>query len=599
MGTTAGDGTGPPTWERRFTAAQIGFPAWAASAPDALAYVSNEEGSWQAWALDRASGERRRVTDEPVGVENVLVAPDGRIVWWRDDVGDERGGWMAVPFAGGEPAPLVTGVPRGWNEGIELAGDRVALAIADDDAYRIYLAEGTGPARRVTSSPTFLGLGSETASGRGGLSADGELLCVRHTEARDIVHQALRVLRDDGAVVGELADEGAGLDPAAWSPVPGDARLAVTSELGPFERPAIWDLATGERRDLSVDVPGAVIPVGWWPDGSALLAKHEHEGRDALLRVDASSGEAVRVLAADGYGYIVDAAVRPDGNVWCLLEDGATPPRVVASDGATVLEPPAPPAPPGRRAEARWVAGPAGPVQAFVVTPEGDGPWPTVLSVHGGPEWHERDRFEPGTLALVDAGYAVVLPNYRGSTGYGVAFRRALIGNPWFPELEDVIASLDDVVAAGIADPARVAFEGWSWGGCLACLAAGRHPDRFAAVIAGIPSGDFVAAHHACMPELRAYDVALYGGTPDELPELWAERNPMTYVDRVRSPVLVIAGERDPRCPPEGITPWIDALVQRGVPVEAHFYAEGHHANRVDEQVDHMRRMLGFLERTL
>jgi dipeptidyl aminopeptidase/acylaminoacyl peptidase len=474
----------------------------------------------------------------------------------------------------------------------------VALGIATDDAYGVYLATG-GPARLVASGPAYLGVGCLEAPGRGGLSADGDLLCLRTAEGRDIAHPALRVVRGDGSVVGELADPNVGLDPAAWSPVRGDPRLAFTSELGPFERPAIWDLATGERRDLPVDVAGAVIPIGWWPDGTALLAKHEHEGRDALLRVDARSGEAVTVVAAEGFGYLSAGAVRPDGSVWCLLEDGATPPRVVTSDGATMLEPPGPPAPPGRRAAARWTAGPAGPVQAFVVTPEGDGPWPTVLSVHGGPEWHERDRFEAETLAFVDAGYAVVLPNYRGSTGYGVAFRRALIGNPWFPELEDVLACLDDAVATGIADPARVAFSGWSWGGCLACLAAGRHPDRFAAVVAGIPSGDFVAAHHACMPELRAYDVALYGGTPEELPDLWAERNPMTYVDRVRAPVLVIAGEQDPRCPPEGIAPWIDALVERGVPVDVHFYAEGHHANRVEEQVDHMRRMLAFLERTL
>jgi dipeptidyl aminopeptidase/acylaminoacyl peptidase len=598
MGTTGALAADPPDWERRFRAAQIGFPAWAAAAPDAVAYVSNEDGSWQAWALDRTTGVRRRVTDEPVGVESVLVAPDGRIVWWRDDVGDERGGWFAAPFGGGEPSPLVSGVPRGWAEGIELVDGAVALGIATDDAYGVYLATG-GPARLVASGPAYLGVGCLEAPGRGGLSADGDLLCLRTAEGRDIAHPALRVVRGDGSVVGELADPNVGLDPAAWSPVRGDPRLAFTSELGPFERPAIWDLATGERRDLPVDVAGAVIPIGWWPDGTALLAKHEHEGRDALLRVDARSGEAVTVVAAEGFGYLSAGAVRPDGSVWCLLEDGATPPRVVTSDGATMLEPPGPPAPPGRRAAARWTAGPAGPVQAFVVTPEGDGPWPTVLSVHGGPEWHERDRFEAETLAFVDAGYAVVLPNYRGSTGYGVAFRRALIGNPWFPELEDVLACLDDAVATGIADPARVAFSGWSWGGCLACLAAGRHPDRFAAVVAGIPSGDFVAAHHACMPELRAYDVALYGGTPDELPDLWAERNPMTYVDRVRAPVLVIAGEQDPRCPPEGITPWIDALVERGVPVDAHFYAEGHHANRVDEQVDHMRRMLAFLERTL
>lgn len=587
-----------PAWERRFRAPQIGFPAWSPAALGVLAYVSNEDGSWQAWALDRASGSRRRITDEAVGVESVLVAPDGRVVWWQDDVGDERGRWMACEPGGSDPEPLVPDVPRGWAEGIGLARRTIGLAIADDEVYRAYVSHD-GALRLLAESRSYLGLGSEIAPGRGGVSADGDLICLRHTQGRDIVHPALRVLDRDGTVVGELADEDRGLDPAAWSPVPGDARLAFVSELGAFERPAIWDLATGDRRDLPVDLPGAVIPLGWWPDGSSLLAKHEHEGRDALLRVDARSGAAVRLVEADGYGYLSDAGIRPDGDVWYLREDGATPPAVVAGDGTTVLAPPAPAAPPGRRARARWAEGPAGPVQAFVVAPEGDGPWPTVLSVHGGPEWHERDRFDPETLALVDAGYAVVLPNYRGSTGYGIAFRRALIGNPWFPELEDAIACLDDAIAAGIADPARVAFAGWSWGGCLACLAAGRHPDRFAAVFAGIPSGDFVAAHHACMPELRAYDLALYGGGPDELPDLWAERNPMTYVDRVRAPVLVIAGEQDPRCPPEGITPWIDALRERGIPIEAHVYAEGHHANRVDEQVEHVRRMLDFLARTL
>ena len=61
-------------------------------------------------------------------------------------------------------------------------------------------------------------------------------------------------------------------------------------------------------------------------------------------------------------------------------------------------------------------------------TPDGDGPFPTVLNIHGGPEWHERDRFDPETQAFVDAGYAVAIVNYRGSTGYGVAFREALIG---------------------------------------------------------------------------------------------------------------------------------------------------------------------------
>ncbi len=101
----------PPAWQRRFTAPQVGFPAWNDSAPDHLAFVSNESGIWQAWSADRASGGRRRVTDESVGVEEVMVAPDGRLVWWQDDVGDETGRWMSATPDGSDAHPLVLRPP--------------------------------------------------------------------------------------------------------------------------------------------------------------------------------------------------------------------------------------------------------------------------------------------------------------------------------------------------------------------------------------------------------------------------------------------------------------------------------------------------------
>jgi dipeptidyl aminopeptidase/acylaminoacyl peptidase len=303
-------------------------------------------------------------------------------------------------------------------------------------------------------------------------------------------------------------------------------------------------------------------------------------------------------LVWEAEGEILGAAVRSDGSVWLLHGDPSRVPTVISDDGRTVLAPGGDPVPPGRPRFPFWFDAPTGHrVQAFVATPAGEGPWPTVMSVHGGPEWHERGGFDPETDAFVDAGYAVAIPNYRGSTGYGVAFQHALVGNPWLPESEDVIACLDALIADGITDPDRVAFAGWSWGGCLACLNAGLHPERWKAVFAGIPSGDLVAAHHACMPELRAYDLALYGGGPEELPEMWAERNPMTYVDRVRAPTLVIAGDNDPRCPPEGIVPWVEALRARGITIETHFYAEGHHSNATAQQVQHMQLILDFFAR--
>jgi len=586
-----------PAWQRRFTAPQVGLPAWNDSAPDHLAFVSNESGIWQAWSVHLPSGRRRRVTDESVGVEEVLVAPDGRVVWWQDDIGDETGRWMSANPDGSDAHPLVNDLPTGWRQGISFAATgAIALGINTQEDYRVYVVPPGGAPSLLRSSPAPIGVGRLDPAGAGGISADGTLICLRHSEHGDIIHEALRVVDASGETVGEQVDEGSNLDPVAWSPVPGDRRLLFTSERGPFQRPALWDLATGDRRDVEIDLPGAVIPLGWWPDGSSILALHQFEGTDQLVRAVPDSRDAALVWGSEGE--ILDAAVRPDGSVWLLNSDPSRVPSVISDEGRIVLAPGGDPVPPGRPRHPFWFEAPTGQqVQAFVVTPAGEGPWPTVMSVHGGPEWHERGGFDPETDAFVDAGYAVAIPNYRGSTGYGVAFQHALVGNPWLPESEDVIACLDALIAEGITDPERVAFAGWSWGGCLACLNAGLHPERWKAVFAGIPSGDLVAAHHACMPELRAYDLALYGGGPEELPEMWAERNPMTYVDRVRAPTLVIAGDNDPRCPPEGIVPWVEALRARGITIETQFYAEGHHSNATAQQVQHMQLILDFFAR--
>ena len=238
-------------------------------------------------------------------------------------------------------------------------------------------------------------------------------------------------------------------------------------------------------------------------------------------------------------------------------------------------------------------------IQGWLIRPEGEGPFPTVVSVHGGPEYHNTDAFDPRRQAFVDHGFAVLLVNYRGSTGYGTAFRQSLQGNIGFPESEDIVAGLDHLIASGVTDPDRVAIEGWSWGGYLATLNAGRHPDRWKAVIAGIPVGDYVAAHYECAPALRAWDLATLGGSPMDLPELYAERNPMTYVGDVRAPVLMIAGDHDSRCPLGQVMVYAHALRARGREVDVHLYPGGHHANDVDEQIAHVELMLDFLRRHL
>ncbi len=589
--------TEQPAWERRFTATEIGFPAWDDGMPDHLAVVTTRNGTRQAWAHNLADGSWRQVSDEPVGVEATWMLPGDRIAWWRDTTGDERGMLVAVPFAGGEAQPVFPELPEGWLMGHAFAGGTAAIALEVGGVYRTYVIDPNGTTRILREQESAAGIGTLEPGNGGGLSADGTLVCLRHAEHGDLLHSALRVLDTrTGEVVAELEDKGHNLDPAAWSPLASDERLAFTSELGPFERPAIWDVSREERRDLEVDLPGGVFPVRWWPDASALLARHESEGRVQLVRIDVATGAVEPLTGLDGS--IDDAAIRPDGAVWYHVSDSVHPPRIVEAGRGDVLVSPDEPPPAGRAYESRFATNAHGDrVQMFVVTPDGEGPFPTVCNIHGGPEWHESDRFDPEVQAFVDNGYAVAVINYRGSTGYGIAFREALLHNVCFTETEDILACVDALVADGTTDPDRVFWNGWSWGGCLACFNAGTHPDRWRAIFAGIPAGDFVAAHNYSAPELQAWDEAAYGGTPEQVPERYARSDPMTYVDDVRAPVLVIAGEADPRCPIEGVTPWVDALRARNHPVELVLYPEGHHTNSMQAQVANMRRVLDFFDR--
>jgi dipeptidyl aminopeptidase/acylaminoacyl peptidase len=589
--------TQAPDWVRRFTATTIAFPAWGDTAPDHLAVVTNRSGSSQVWAYDRGDGSWRQVSYEPVGVETAWMLPDDRIAWWRDTTGDERGVLVAVPFAGGEPAAVFPDLPEGWLMGHSFEAGKAAISIEVDGTYRVYIVEGDGSPRELVAYADAAGVGSLYPTVGGGLSADGTLVCIQHAEHGDILHAAMRVFDlSTGDVVGDLEDKGKNLAPVAWSPTAGDQRLAFASEQGAWERPAIWNVTNGERHDLELDVPGGAFPVAWFPDASSLLVLHESEGTAQLLRVDVETSAITPLteLAGD----IEAARIRPDGGVWYSISDSVRPTRILNTEGRTVLESPDDPPPAGRRYESRSATNPSGDrIHMFLATPDGEGPFPTVCNIHGGPEWHERDRFDTETQAFVDNGYAVAVINYRGSTGYGIEFREALLGNPCFTETEDILACVDQLVADGITDPDRVFWNGWSWGGCLACFNAGTQPDRWRAIFAGIPAGDFVAAHWASAPELQAWDEAVYGGDPDQVPDAYARSDPMTYVDAVRAPILVIAGEADPRCPIEGVTPWVDALTARNHPVEVELYPEGHHTNSMEGQVHHMQLVLDFFDR--
>ena len=398
-----------------------------------------------------------------------------------------------------------------------------------------------------------------------------------------------------GAVVGELADgPGLGVRAFGWSPVPGDQRILLGQERQDPLRPSVWDPTTGERTDLALDLPGEAVPIDWWPDTGSILISHLFRGRDRLYRVDLESGSLTEIDHARGE--VLGARVRRTAGGFRLSRGHRRPSCSTTRGGGPGLG--ARGVRDGRPYREWLFRNPPGDVvHGWVVTPPGDGPFPLYLKVHGGPDWLYLDTWFPDVQSLVDEGLAVAMVNYRGSIGFGRRWRDHIIGNIGFPEVEDVVAGRDDLVARGIADPERVVIGGCPGGGYITLLALGMYPDRFVAGVAGVPVGDYLDSYDDSAPSLQAYDRSLAGGVVHDIPEFIAERSPITYVNDVRAPVFVLVGEHDSRCVPSQVYRYVRALRKAGGEVEVYSYPEGHSSYLVDEEVREWGAVLEFLRR--
>jgi dienelactone hydrolase len=598
-------------WRARFTATRMSRPDWARDAPDRNVYTSNATGTIEVYAWDRATDTHRQVTDRRAGTHIATLPPDGETVWWFADTdGDEFGHWVTEPFAGrergsagstnralgAEPVPALPGVEDGYPAGLDIGRRLVTVGTSTDDGTRIWLWDRTSdtPAHVVYAHPEDAGVGA--------LSDDETLLAISHSEHGDSRHPAVRVVRTaDGTAVAEKSDgPGRGLTPLAFAPVPGDQRLLLLHERRGREELLIWDVAADTETELAIDLPGE-LGADFTPDARALLVSHTHAARTRLFRYDIATGHLTALPTAPGCVGSVD--VRPDGTVEYSCSSAAEPPTVRAlhTDGTdrVLITPPGERPPGSVPVEDLWVDGPGGPVHALVARPDGGSAGPAVVSLHGGPHAADEDRFSAVRALWIDAGFTVVEINYRGSTGYGSSWRDAIEGRPGLTELEDVAAVVDACVAQGIVDPARLVVEGWSWGGYLALLAAGTQPSRWAGASAGVPVADYLAAYADEMEQLRAFDRALFGGSPEQRPEVYRASSPLTYVDEVTAPVLVLAGENDPRCPIRQIDNYLEALAARKAAYEVSRFDAGHGSLVVDEAMRHAATEVAFARRSV
>lgn len=246
-------------------------------------------------------------------------------------------------------------------------------------------------------------------------------------------------------------------------------------------------------------------------------------------------------------------------------------------------------------------------LDGLLVLPAGrtrqDGPFPLVTLVHGGPYWRFTDSLgiadPPSSQWLAASGYAVFLPNPRGSLGRGHALAASVAGAVGLAEWTDILSGIDVLIAEGVADPDRLGIGGWSHGGFMAAWAVGQ-TDRFKAAFMGAGICDW--GLQAAVGELGAQESELSGSSGwDGVGPLQHDRlSPISYAERIKTPVLILHGEEDTNVPLGQSIYFQRALRRFGVEHELVVYPrEGHGMVERGHQIDVMRRGLAWFDRWL
>jgi len=219
-----------------------------------------------------------------------------------------------------------------------------------------------------------------------------------------------------------------------------------------------------------------------------------------------------------------------------------------------------------------------------------------IVYIHGGPAAQSVNSFNRFIQHIVNQGYMVIAPNYRGSTGYGKEFQQANLFDMGGGDLQDVLAAADFLMQTGYPDKKKLIVMGGSYGGYLTMMAVTKAPELWAAGVPIVPFVNWFTEIQNEDPVLQQSDRATMGD-PEKNPDFFRERSPLFFVNHVKAPLLLLAGANDPRCPAEETKQVIEAVKKQGGVAEAKIYEnEGHGFSKIENQIDAYQRVTNFLK---
>jgi dipeptidyl aminopeptidase/acylaminoacyl peptidase len=524
----------------------------------------------QLYVLDAAGGEARRVMAHPTAPSDLTWTPDSRLIFFT---------------AANDPSAAAKDKKR-------LQDDVFAFEETNFEQEHLWVVDLDGKTTRITygdysvTDYTLSPSGSRVATTR----APSPLL--EHMRLSEVW-----VMDANGGNARQLTTNQVNESEPLVSP--DGLQVLFTADANARFEPYFNDklfvvpIAGGPARVLLPDAPFQVTGAQWSADGKSVLFVANHGVHAQLMQVDLATGAVTALTKGDHtvgawrmqprtgtHVFTVNTTTRPS-EVY-LLAPGAAMRRVTNVFAFVETQFVV-----ARQEKITWKGQDGQTVEGLLYYPVNHRPgqrYPLLVQTHGGPAASDTFGFAPETQVYAGKGYAVLRPNYRGSTGYGDAFLRDMV-NGYFKQAHlDVLAGADAVIAMGLADPERLLKKGWSAGGHMTNKLV-TFTTRFKAASSGAGAANWISMY--AQSDHRAFRTPWFGGTPWQVNapiDLYWEHSPLRYAANVKTPTLFLVGQDDPRVPLPQSVEMYRALKYNGVPTrlwvaprEGHGWSELRH----------------------
>jgi dipeptidyl aminopeptidase/acylaminoacyl peptidase len=570
---------------------------------DTLAILDDRSGVPQVSMLNATTGEITTVTSFGERVLSLIGSPQGTIVFGMDTGGDERQQVWVIPTGAESPAQK-TNRPDAMHEPGVVASDP-SLVLLKSNARN----EATFDivALDLTTGESEIWFEDAGTAAPVALTKDRQrALMIRANTNLDA--DLWLIDRGSGEATNLTAHEGeAWLTAAGFSPDE-QSVLYLTNDGGEFLRLVRHDLASGDRQTLLENPDHDVEAFKVSPDGRYLAAAFNQHGWSRVEIHSLVDRRGPRVLDDLPRGTVDRFSWSPDSSKLSFGFSTAEDPSGIVIAAPTgefmTISAESPEQRPLTTTPelVSYTSFDGREIPGFLLRPEGDGPFPVLVEIHGGPESQRRLQYSsaiPTDQFIQSLGIAVLTLNVRGSTGYGKSYSHLDDKDLRLDSVRDVEAAVawlrsrDDII------PDRIAVMGQSYGGFMTLASITFHPDLWTAAVDVVGIANFVSFLERTGPWRRKHRSEEYGFLEHDR-ELLERISPLNYVDRITAPLFVIHGRNDPRVPLFEAEQIVAALEERGQEVHLRvFVDEGHGLSKRRNRIDGYADAAGFLARHL